>query len=129
MIFAHPKTNLSPVAYQADPSGATAWTHLQILGGRQLVAFDADGDVILTIDLALTSDVKILRQTNIDEARVAGSTVHTIVRRPAAPAKPPCCTDATTPCVRQYRGDCQYEMAASAQGDGDGGDDDDGYDY
>lgn len=53
---------LNPIAYQRrafDP--AYHWSRIEILGGRQLVAFDNDGVVMGTIDLALTASLAIER--------------------------------------------------------------------
>lgn len=90
MILVQPKfADIPPFGFQEDSSksldGGTPWTHLQILGGRQLVMFGADGNVLGTLDLALTREVKIIRQGDIVAYEVDGADIHVLHGKPPAP--------------------------------------------
>lgn len=88
MVLVTPKyPGLDPNTFQVDPSGKTPWSHIQILGGRQLVAFDSAGAIVGTIDLALTSDLKIIRQAGIVKYAAEGSQVRIQYEAPAPVVK------------------------------------------
>lgn len=89
MVIATPKyPTIDPHTFRADPTGNTPWSHLQILGGRQLVAFDKEGAIVGTIDLALTSDIKIVRQADIVDHLQDGSRLHIRYKAPVAAVTP-----------------------------------------
>jgi hypothetical protein len=75
--------DIHPFAFKSQgPAGQEIpWSHLQILGGRQLVAFDKDGDVIGTVDLALTSELKIIRTADIIGYTAEGANVTVLSRK------------------------------------------------
>lgn len=75
MILVTPKyPDIEPFAFQRQENktlSGVPWSHAQILGGRQLVTFDENGGVLSTVDLALTTNVQIVRRENIVDYRVS----------------------------------------------------------
>lgn len=68
MIFVTPKVaGVDPVAFngQSQDGQLSPWTHLQIMG-NQLIVFDKDGDVLLSMDLRMAKDVRVVRQAEYD---------------------------------------------------------------
>jgi hypothetical protein len=83
MILIKPSIEgVNPVAFQGVPVNPDfPWSHLQIIGGRQVLVFAADGDLMGTFDLALTAEVKIIRKEGIVRYSEDGNNVHIATRK------------------------------------------------